>query len=245
MSVSPRSNDRPRFAGSSISGFWVWTVLLCAGVWGFLQIADYAMGGGSHAIDRAILLSMRSSADPSDPAGPRWLEELGRDFTALGGTGVLTLVTLTVVGYLLLIRKARIAGFVVVAVVVGLLMSSLLKSGFDRPRPDLVPHGSHTYTSSFPSGRSMMAAVCYLTLASLLCAAHPERRIKMYLVLVASVLTVLIGVSRVYLGVHWPTDVVAGWLAGTLWALSAWWLARWLQRCRQIEPASSSDDFAD
>ncbi|MBC2601963.1 phosphatase PAP2 family protein [Puniceicoccus vermicola] len=240
MTADSQSSDRTA-RRSWTYGFFVWAILLCAGIWGFTEIAEYAMGGDSHAIDRKILLSMRSSADASDPAGPEWLEELGRDFTALGGTGVLTLVTFAVTGYLVLIGKKRVAGFLILSVVLGLVMSSLLKGGFDRPRPDLVPHGSHTYTSSFPSGHSMMAAVCYLTLASLLCAVHTERRIKMYLLSIAFLLTILIGVSRVYLGVHWPTDVVAGWLAGALWAFTAWRIARWFQSRRQLEPPSSSD----
>src|SRR5690606_19272307 len=117
----------------------------------------------------------------------------------------------------------------------GLLLSTLLKLGYDRPRPDLVPHEALVYTASFPSGHSMMAAVTYLTLAAILVRVHRSRVLKAYLLIVAALLTLLVGVSRVYLGVHWPTDVVAGWSAGAAWAALCWLLARWLQQRKVVE----------
>jgi undecaprenyl-diphosphatase len=111
----------------------------------------------------------------------------------------------------------------------GLLLSSLLKGWFNRPRPEIVPHLSYVYTSSFPSGHSMLAAVVYLTLGSLLAASVTRRRIKAYILFVAILLTTLVGVSRVYLGVHYPTDVLAGWMAGLAWSLLVWLAARKLQ----------------
>ena len=104
-----------------------------------------------------------------------------------------------------------------VAVGGGVLLSTLLKIGFDRPRPDLVPHGAVVY-ASFPSGHAMLSAVVYLTLGALLARVQPRRLLKLYLLGLAILLTVAVGISRVYLGVHWPTDVVAGWASAPLGA---------------------------
>jgi undecaprenyl-diphosphatase len=209
--------------------------LLAGTVWAFIELADEVVEGDTHAVDTAILLLLRNPADPNDPLGPGWLEELGRDVTALGGLGVLTYLTLAAAGFLLMQRKRRAAALVLVAVGGGILLSSLLKLGFDRPRPDLVPHGAQVYTASFPSGHSMMAAVVYLTLGALLARVQPERRLKAYLLALAVLTTVAVGVSRVYLGVHWPTDVLAGWTAGGAWAIACWLVALWLQRRGQVE----------
>lgn len=209
--------------------------LIVGGLWGFIELADEIAERETHAFDEAILLAMRSSADRSDPLGPQWVEELGRDFTALGGMGVLTFLTLTVAGFLILQRKLRITVLVLIAVYGGFLLSTLLKQAFDRPRPDLVPHDVYVYTASFPSGHAMMSAATYLTLGALLARVQPRWRMKAYLLLIAIFLMLTVGVSRIYLGVHWPTDVVAGWTAGAVWALLCWLVARWLQRQGQIE----------
>lgn len=84
--------------------------------------------------------------------------------------------------------------------------------------------------SSFPSGHSKLSAVTYLTLGGLLARMHPQPWVKTYLLLLATLLTFLVGVSRVYPGVHWPTDVLAGWAAGAAWALLCWLFAGWLQQ---------------
>jgi undecaprenyl-diphosphatase len=203
----------------------------------FGQLTDEVLEGETHAFDETVLLALRSSADPSDPIGPDWLEEQIRDVTALGSLGVLTLVSLAAVGFLILQGKRRTALLVVAAVGGGMLVSTLTKLGFDRPRPDLVPHATHVYTASFPSGHAMMAAVTYLTLGALLARVQPRLRLKLYLIGLAATLTVLVGLSRVYLGVHWPTDVLAGWTLGAAWALACWAIALWLQARGRIETA--------
>lgn len=217
-----------------------WPILLAsliaaAAIWTFIELADEVVEGSTHALDRALLLAMRSEADPADPLGPAWLEEMMRDFTALGGVGVLTLLTAGAVGYLVLTDKRRAALAVALSVAGGILLSTLIKMGFDRPRPDLVSHGSHVYTASFPSGHSMMAAVVYLTLGALLARVRPHKRVKAYILSCAVVLTVLVGISRVYLGVHWPTDVLAGWAVGAAWALLCWMITVWLQSRGTVE----------
>lgn len=220
--------------------FETWTLVAMAGfaltIWGFIEVADEVVEGESHAIDSRILLALRNASDLSDPIGPLWVEELGRDFTALGGVGVLTLLTFSVAGYLWLIGKVRAMLLVLGAIGSGLLVSTLLKQGFDRTRPDLVPHDSLVYTASFPSGHSMMAAITYLTLAALLARVLPNRATKVYFLALAVIVTVGVGVSRVYLGVHWPSDVLAGWAVGASWALLFWLIARQLQRRGQVEP---------
>jgi undecaprenyl-diphosphatase len=216
-------------------------LVLCVGVWLFLELADEVLEQDIRSFDQTLLLALRDPADPSEPYGAEWLEEMGRDFTALGGVGVLALITLGAIGYLLLAQRVRMAALTLGAVVGGLAISTLLKSGFDRPRPDLVPHDSFVYTASFPSGHSMMAAVTYLTLAAMLCRVQPSLRLRVFLLLAALLVTLLVGLSRVYLGVHWPSDVLAGWSAGAAWAALCWLVARWMQHRGSVEPAQDLD----
>lgn len=197
-------------------------------VWAFVELADEVFEGGTDAFDTAILLALRNPADPADPLGPGWVEELGRDITALGSFGILAGITLAVAGFLWLLGNHRSMWLMLAAVGSGQLLSSLAKHGFDRPRPDLVPHGMQTYTASFPSGHSMMAAITYLTLATIVAGVLPTRALKVYVLALAALVTLAVGVSRVYLGVHWPTDVLAGWTAGAAWALACWLVVRWL-----------------
>jgi undecaprenyl-diphosphatase len=154
------------------------------------------------------------------------VEEAARDLTALGSTIVLALVTLATVLFLLLIRKSREALFVFLAVGGGQLLSSLLKLGVDRPRPDLVSHLVHVQTLSFPSGHAMMSAVTYLTLGSILARIVPGSAARIYVLGLAVLISLVVGASRVYLGVHWPSDVLAGWCAGFAWAMLCWLIAR-------------------
>lgn len=214
--------------------------LAAAAIWGFIELADDVREGDTTEIDRALLLSLRRADDISDPLGPLWFEEMVRDVTAFGGTGPLVFITLAAVLYLVLQRKHRTALFVLLAVGGGQLLSSMLKFGFDRARPDLVPHGMHVYTASFPSGHAMMAAVTWLTLGALLARTESRRRIKAYIILLAVAVAVLVGASRVYLGVHWPTDVLGGWVAGSAWASLCWALALLLQRRGEIEQDTTS-----
>ncbi len=169
------------------------------------------------------------------PIGPAWMTEVGRDLTALGGVAVLVLLTLVAAGYLFLDRKYAGMSFLLAAVVSGLILSSVLKASFDRPRPQIVPYLSDTYTSSFPSGHSMMSAIVYLTLGTLMAQLIARRRFKFYFLAVALLLTGLVGISRVYMGVHYPTDVLAGWTAGLVWATVCLLAVRKLQRRGAIE----------
>jgi undecaprenyl-diphosphatase len=204
----------------------------------FAELAEQVLNGGSHAVDTAIILTLRSPLDSSDPIGPRWLESIFRDITALGGTAVVTLMMAAVIGFLVIDAKPGAALLILLSVLGGALLGPLLKIGFDRPRPDLVAHLVQVRSASFPSGHALLSAVTYLTSAALLARVVGELRLKIYIMGVAVIFTFLIGASRVYLGVHWPTDVLAGWLIGAVWAIVCWRIALALQRRGQVE----SDD---
>jgi undecaprenyl-diphosphatase len=204
-------------------------------VWAFLAIADRVTDGPPGHLDERLLRELRHPDNPAEPVGPVWLQEAARDVTALGGYTVLTLVVGAVLGYLLIGRHFHAALLVAVATAGGWLLSILLKDLYDRPRPELVPHLTRVASSSFPSGHAMLSAVVYLTLGALLARLVPRWRAKLYFVAVAVFLTLLVGCSRVYLGVHYPTDVAAGWAAGVAWATLCWLAARKLQRRGAVE----------
>jgi undecaprenyl-diphosphatase len=217
------------------AGVLVALLLAASGVWLFVEVAADVLEGGTRAIDEQLMLMLRTAGDPGDPLGPSWVEELARDVTGLGSAGIVTLITIAAAGFLMLQRKRHLAFYLMGAVASGTLVGSLLKWAFARPRPDLVPHGQVVYTSSFPSGHSMISAVAFLTLGALLASGQANFAMRGYLMSLAVLLTLIVGVSRVYLGVHWPTDVLAGWTAGAAWALLCWALARRLRRRGAVE----------
>lgn len=193
-----------------------------AAAWAFLAIAGEVSEGDTAAVDRHILLLFRNPGDPMDPIGSRSVEEAMRDITALGGFTLLTLITVVTVLAFLFHRKWLHAAVMLGAVLFSELVTDLAKTFYDRPRPDLVPHGSYVYSASFPSGHSMHAAAVYLTLALLISSLETRRSTKALTFVIAILMVVCVGVSRVYLGVHWPTDVLGGWALGSAVALAAW-----------------------
>jgi undecaprenyl-diphosphatase len=197
-----------------------------AGGWSFIELADEVLEGETRAIDEWLLRAVRSRDNPADPIGPVWFEESMRDLTALGSAAVLTLVTATVLGFLLICRKFRILYLVLGSTAGGQILCFALKQFFARPRPSLVTGLTRVQLASFPSGHSMLAAVVYLTLGALLAGLVEPMRLKMYTLTVAMFMAFLVGMSRVYLGVHYPTDVLAGWCAGLSWAVLCWLIAR-------------------
>jgi undecaprenyl-diphosphatase len=205
-------------------------LVVCAAAFAFVKLADEVQEGETQRLDARVLRALRTPADPAVPIGPPWLLPAARDLTALGSSAVLLLVVLAVTGFLALARLWRHLALVLGASVGGLVLMLLLKRVFDRPRPTVVPQLMVETSPSFPSGHAMMSAVIYLTLGTLLAQLCPRWRERTYVLAVAAVLAVLIGLTRLYLGVHYPTDVLAGWSVGLAWALASGLLARGLRR---------------
>jgi undecaprenyl-diphosphatase len=225
-------NDRMPAVGAGVREFrpdlaaLLAALVAATGLLVFLLIADRVTAGPPGHVDEWLLRAMRDPAAPNDPIGPRWAEDAARDLTALGGFTILTLLVAAATGYLFIARRRAMAALVAFSAAAALLLSHLLKEFFGRPRPEVVPHLVRVSTESFPSGHAMLSTVVYLTLGALLARVVRDRAAKFYVVATAVALTALIGMSRVYLGVHYPTDVVAGWAAGLTWATCWWVIAR-------------------
>jgi len=229
----PRFRDRLRHADVGEIVVLIAVLIVVSGAFAFIKLTDEVREQGTQRFDARLIRAMRQPGDPSRPIGPGWLAEVGRDVTALGGVAVLSLMILAVAGYLAIRRKWGPELLVLAASIGGLLISSALKHLVSRPRPTEVPHLSMAFTLSFPSGHSLMSAVVYLTLGTLLARFVSQWRVKVYFMLVALVLTFLVGVSRVYMGVHYPTDVLAGWMAGLVWAAACWLVSRYIRWRRE------------
>ena len=234
------------FVASIFARFWgaklglLSVVGICAAlILSFGFIAEEVMEGDTHKIDMAVLMAFRDAENHADLIGPAWLEEMGRDVTALGSYAFIIIVVVSAAGYLLLVRKYAMTGLVLAAVVGGMLISNLLKHGFDRPRPD-IDYAPQVFSPSFPSGHATLSAVVFLTLGGLLTRANLDWRVKVYFLGLAVVLTMVVGMSRIYLGVHYPSDVVAGWCVGMAWAFLCWAATIWLQSRGKIEPPTES-----
>jgi undecaprenyl-diphosphatase len=174
--------------------------------------------GATDSFDRALLLAMRRSAGLS-MAGPRWLSQAALDITGLGSTTIVFLAVAASAMFLTFRRRGRDALWLSVCVASGYVLMRVLKVAFDRPRPEIVPHAVRVTDASFPSGHAMLAAITYWTLAAVITRGQFSHRARIFIWSVVSLLILMIGWSRVYLGVHWPTDVLAGWIAGGVWAL--------------------------
>ncbi len=212
--------------------------LVAAGcLWGFVEMAEVARDGVPHAFDTDILLALREPGHLGTPVGPHWLNGAMRDITSLGSTSILALVTVSVVAYFLVRRQPRTALFMLAAVAGGQVLGTLLKLGVERPRPELVPHLMNETSYSSPSGHAMMVGRHLLTLGSLAARALKDRAARNYVLCLAVAVTCWWR-SRIYLGVHWPSDVLGAWFAGFAWALACWLTARLLQRRKAVEEDS-------
>jgi undecaprenyl-diphosphatase len=209
-------------------------VVLC--VWAFAELADLVTSRHAQHVDDRILLLLREPGRPSEPIGPPVLKGWMRDLTALGSAPVLVLFVAAVCGALLARRQYHAFVLVLVATLGGRLLNAFLKELFARPRPELALHLTEVRSASFPSGHAMDSAVIYLTLAALLTRLVQPRALKLYFVGLAMLMTFLVGATRVYLGVHYPTDVLAGWSAGLAWAVLCWTAASYLQQRGSVEP---------
>ncbi|RYE77539.1 MAG: phosphatase PAP2 family protein [Hyphomicrobiales bacterium] len=195
--------------------------LAAALLWAFGFVADEVIEGDTVGFDTAVTAFFRDGGNLGDPWGPTWLEEAVRDVTAMGSFTILGFVLIVAVLFLGLSGKGRTAVFVAVSVIGGTIASTGLKLLFDRPRPD-VEAATRVFTASFPSGHATVSAVVYLTLGLLLAEATSNRALKLYYIGLGVFITLAVGLSRIYIGVHYPTDVIAGWSLGAAWALVCW-----------------------
>jgi len=153
--------------------------------------------------------------------GPAWVLEAVRDVTALGGVTLRVSITLVAVGMLAWLRLRREAIVLALTVAGGWAFNTALKWLFSRERPSLVPHLTEAGGHSFPSGHSFNSAAGFIATALAFAALSPHRGVRLTLIAGALMLSALIAFSRVMLGVHYPTDILAGWLGGTGWAFMA------------------------
>ncbi len=193
-----------------------------AGVWALLSLGGEVSEGETSAFDRRILESLRVSGQPHVAIGPHWLQEVMRDFTALGGTTMVVLATILAATALLFHKNWRRALVLVATLSLATACDELLKGLYARTRPDFALPGSYVYAQSFPSGHSTASAALWLSLAMMAASFEPRRRQKLFWFAMAGLIIAAVGCSRVYLGVHWPTDVLAGWMLGACWALAGW-----------------------
>ena len=201
----------------------------------FALLAAEVFEGDTQAFDNRVLMALRRADNRSIPIGPPWLRAGALDITALGSPTVLGLATLAVCGFLLLQRMARTATFVFIATIGGWFLNETLKEVFQRARPAIVPHLQNVMTLSFPSGHAMNSAAVYLTLGALTMRLADRRVTKWYCMAAAMFLTFLVGTSRIFLGVHYPTDVLAGWLLGMTWALACWTVERRIEQSAGLQ----------
>ena len=199
----------------------VWGLTIVCAL-GFVAVAWLVSTGATQGLDQELLLAFREPADANDALGPAWFEEMLAEITALGGYTILVILSGTVLALLLLTGERQAALFLALSLIGGSLVSSGLKALFSRPRPDLVDHLDQTFTSSFPSAHAMVSTLAYMTLAVVGIRFLARHRTRTFLLVMAVLLALAIGASRVYLGVHWPSDVLAGWLAGAAWAGITW-----------------------
>jgi undecaprenyl-diphosphatase len=198
------------------------TIVAAGGViFAFFGIADEVGENATATFDRTLLLLFRNRANPAEPLGAPYFVEAMRYVTALEGFTFLTLFVVIGAACLLFFRQRRKA--IVFPETIGLteISGEILKIIYNRPRPDIVQYGIYVYSNSFPSGYYTLSAALLFTMAAILSSLDKRRSFKAFIFTLALLLTVAIGVSRVYLGVHWPTDVLAGWTLGAGWALLA------------------------
>lgn len=203
-------------------------LVLAALLLGLAKIIEDVVNHESGSFDRSVLMAFRVAGDPSTPVGPAWLHQSAIDITGLGSPTIITVLTIVSVAYLVLAGHRRLGLLVAASIGLGAIFEKLLKLAFDRARPEIVPHLVPVHSLSFPSGHATLSAFTYLTIGALLARAEERQRVRLFIVLVSLAITLLIGTSRVYLGVHWPTDVLAGWAIGAAWALATWLIAEWV-----------------
>ena len=227
-------------APSLASARWLWPLLGLAAVAGLGLVGvlvDEIAEGGSFRFDDALLIALREPGRLDRPIGPTWLLQSAIDLSALGGFTLQWLLGSASGLFLVYIKRRAEAAWLAGSVVGASVLNAGLKSMLHRPRPELVPHLANVSNASFPSGHAMISAAIYLTIGAMLAETQPRRSARIFLMAFAGVLVLLIGVSRIYLGVHWPSDVLAGWTLGAVWALAVFVANRALRARARGHPA--------
>jgi undecaprenyl-diphosphatase len=240
--TKPRRTFSGTFAGAvafarSEAVLLVALSIVAGAILAFIGIADEMAEGDAHAFDLAVLNAIQP--EPGNPIGPKWLSHAAEDFTALGSVSILLTITLATAGFLALRRKFVEAGMLALAFTGALAISEALKGVFGRERPPEIYRAVEALNPSFPSGHALLSAVVYLTLGAMLARASDNHRLRAYFLGVAMLVAVLVGFTRIYLGVHWTSDVLAGWSLGAAWATACWLLDRWLRTRGRSREASS------
>lgn len=223
-------SDLPRTAGgrlwSRVRGLEarivVGIMLILAAVLAFFRLGSAVRGGLTLDLDRQIILALRDPANPGQPRGTFWTRDLLHDLSALGGVAVLTLTVLVATVFLWINGRRRHATVLVGTVAAASVVGELLRSSYHRARPDLVAYGDYFSESSFPSGHSLTSTAVWMTLAIIIASLERTRLGKVTAFVAGVFICLAAGFSRVYFGVHWPSDVLGGWLLGSGWALAAW-----------------------
>ncbi len=218
-------------------------IIFCALI--FIQIADEVFEGATKNFDKWAMNIFREENNPAEPIGAEWVTNSVRDITALGSGTVIVIFTIAVLGFLLFQKEYIMAYLILGATIGGGLLGLFLKEFFGRERPDLIYHLMPETSLSFPSGHSMMSMVIYLSFAALLARIQNKRSVKIYIISIALFLSFIIGVSRIYLGVHYATDVMAGWSIGLAWAALCWLFAYYLQHRKNKKLTSQNDSALD
>ena len=193
-----------------------------AGLWALLHLGGEMREGETLAFDSRIILALRAPGQPHQPIGPPWLTDALRDVTALGSTTLITLATLMGAAALVYRRHWRRALMLVLVVVLANASDDRLKMIYSRVRPDYAVAGLYLHSLSFPSGHSTASAALWLTLGTIAASFEDRTDAKVFWIVMAIATILAVGFSRVYLGAHWPTDVLAGWILGAFWALTGW-----------------------
>jgi len=204
--------------------------ILVTALLAFIYLAREVISGDTQEFDEWVLNSLRYNGNTKLPIASMWFTGLLADITVLGGATIIFIITAAVVFYLMIQRQYEFMWLILIATIGGVLLSLGLKEIFARERPPLIFHLLTVKSMSFPSGHAMMSSVVYLTQGALLAKTRSNKNLRVYILIVAIILVFLIGISRIYLGVHYPTDVLAGWSAGLAWASLCWLAAKYLQR---------------
>ncbi len=224
-----RDRGRPRMAGDAlysglrlvggwVRGFYAAVVaalsfaffLVVGAIWAFAEISQEVLAGSTQAFDEAVLTWVEGHRTDL-------MDHIALELTALGNFGTLTVLVLVVSVFLWMTHHRISVGLLLVAMMGGALMNTLLKNIFDRPRPSIVEAGTEVMSLSFPSGHAMSSFIAYSAIAYLGGRLGPTRRLRWTTWFVAAIIILAVGFSRIYLGVHYPSDVLAGYVAGLAW----------------------------